>query len=77
MPYATAETGHYYNFRGGNAPASLKRVALFCSGKGLCAISGVERPGLIEARFPRQSNPAPVSFPGWKRPGLIEAIQSV
>ena len=62
------------DFRGGNAPASLKRDTWSPPyGPTIRTFPGWKRPGLIEASSSRRAHLWLSKFPGWKRPGLIEA----
>ena len=61
------------NFRGGSAPASLKRRGLAGAGRGLAGFPGWICPGLIEASSCSTRSVRGAGFPGWICPGLIEA----
>ena len=62
-----------HHFRGGNAPASLKRYEIPDTIAKAAEFPGWKRPGLIEARLLLSTLLLLLPFPGWKRPGLIEA----
>ena len=67
-----------FDFRGGNAPASLKLLNAVHPADPTEGVifPGWKRPGLIEASALADTTTTRLRFPGWKRPGLIEAQAS-
>ena len=56
------------NFRGGNAPASLKQDVVDATRYYLAKFPGWKRPGLIEAEMTRTEDPKPYRISGVETP---------